>query len=253
MLLEHLNHEESTFITLTYNEENETDTLHVKHYQNFLKQLRNYTGKKFRYYLVGEYGDQTGRPHYHAILFGLSQFDHLYVERAWGKGFTDSSECNAATIDYVAGYVTKKADHDLKPIDFGLLPEFARMSLRPAIGTSIIPSLTAAIKKHGQEQLFLTGDVPHFVQMGKSQRIHLGSYIIKKLRQSIGMTDDDIQSAKTTRLQQTQTEMQTLHTNHEKTTGKEELSTLKLLKEEMIQPLRNYAAKRKLFNTKRTI
>ena len=65
----------SYFITLTY------DTNHVpispKGYmslsktdiQKFFKRLRKTNEEKIKYYVVGEYGSKTMRPHYHIILF----------------------------------------------------------------------------------------------------------------------------------------------------------------------------------------
>lgn len=46
--------------------------LHPRHFQLFMKLLRK-AGHKVRYLVVGEYGDQKGRAHFHAILF----FEHL--------------------------------------------------------------------------------------------------------------------------------------------------------------------------------
>ena len=65
------------FITLTYSEENLPEELSKEHCQKFLKRLRKqndkYTTKKLRYYLAGEYGDKTKRPHYHMIVFNLAK------------------------------------------------------------------------------------------------------------------------------------------------------------------------------------
>lgn len=97
-------HEESCFITLTYNDENlpkvtvplcipyvdhknnkmcylisdvtteEKATLRKTDVQLFLKRLRarllKEYGKKIRFYCVGEYGAKRSRPHYHLIIFG---------------------------------------------------------------------------------------------------------------------------------------------------------------------------------------
>ena len=64
------------FLTLTYEEapytQNGFPTLVKKDYQNFLKRLRKLApNKKLKYFACGEYGTQTQRPHYHAIIFNL--------------------------------------------------------------------------------------------------------------------------------------------------------------------------------------
>jgi len=50
------------------------DSLIKRDVQLFVKRLRKDQDArglaKIRYYLVGEYGDQTKRPHYHAAIFG---------------------------------------------------------------------------------------------------------------------------------------------------------------------------------------
>lgn len=68
-------HSRNCFITLTYNDEHlpENESLDVEHWQLFAKKLRHRFGK-FRFLHCGEYGE-LGRPHYHALLFGLD-FGH---------------------------------------------------------------------------------------------------------------------------------------------------------------------------------
>lgn len=84
-LLEMKNHEQSWFVTLTYNDEHlrymvdddgvisDFPTLVKRDFQLFMKRLRkNYKyNNKIRYFAAGEYGDKSLRPHYHAIIFGL--------------------------------------------------------------------------------------------------------------------------------------------------------------------------------------
>ena len=53
-------HENNSFITLTYNNENlpEDRSLHKKDFQDFMKRLRKkFHNKKIRYYHCGEYGE----------------------------------------------------------------------------------------------------------------------------------------------------------------------------------------------------
>ena len=74
----------NSFVTLTYDDENlprkgNSTTLIKKDFQDFMKRLREPNQEldwtpptPIRYYHCGEYGDQFGRPHYHAILFNTS-------------------------------------------------------------------------------------------------------------------------------------------------------------------------------------
>lgn len=123
----------AVFITLTYDDEHLPldRSLNVDDVQKFWKRLRkdlilegryNTTSSgnktaKIRYYCVGEYGDTTLRPHYHAIVFGLNYDEHdrqLIIDN-WrlcdplrfrrGKGFAPVSP---EDIGYVTGYIQKK-------------------------------------------------------------------------------------------------------------------------------------------------
>ena len=80
------------FCTLTYGEteipysSNGYPTLHVPDFQRFIKRLRKCeTGSRaIKYFAVGEYGTQTHRPHYHAIIFNVT--DPELINKAWGLG-----------------------------------------------------------------------------------------------------------------------------------------------------------------------
>ena len=64
-------HEDNCFITLTYDDAHlPTDlSLNVSHFQKFMKRLRKRFGEGIRFFHCGEYGENFGRPHYHACLF----------------------------------------------------------------------------------------------------------------------------------------------------------------------------------------
>lgn len=138
IMCERMEYKNAIYVTLTYAPEYITivpnapfpyyATLWPKDLTDFFKRLRFYLGnRKFRYYACGEYGGETKRPHYHAIIFDLDYCDSPYVEKAWSKGFTKIEEVNAATISYVAGYVQKKLyGTDVYPDC--IEPPFTRMS-----------------------------------------------------------------------------------------------------------------------------
>lgn len=116
-------HDENAFLTLTYDEKHlpEYNSLNYEHLQKFWKRLRHHLGP-LRYYAVGEYGDKSLRPHYHACVFGHAfvqgrrmlresptlLWTNRMLEEAWGMGFVSVGALNFETARYTASYVTKK-------------------------------------------------------------------------------------------------------------------------------------------------
>ena len=108
-------HDQSSFITLTYDDEHlpEGATLVKRDFQLFMKRLRKALHPiKIRYFMCGEYGENAfqgtfsqdkrrratqekhlqqykisalGRPHYHAIIFGYDFPDREYLETRNGN------------------------------------------------------------------------------------------------------------------------------------------------------------------------
>lgn len=154
-------HDENCFVTLTY------DNKHIPHggtlvhrdFQLFMKRLREERRRQkqteIRFYMAGEYGEQTSRPHYHACLFGVDfHQDRSYwrktetghtiyksptLDRAWQLGEATIGELTFESAAYCARYIMKKAYGDDAPdryikIDtttgeiIELQPEYARMS-----------------------------------------------------------------------------------------------------------------------------
>lgn len=161
MVHENRLHRDSTFLTLTYNPASlpTGGTLVKRHAQLFLKRYRDLIKpRKIRFYLVGEYGDENLRPHYHAIIYGhrfddakLSReedghrfFTSATLESLWGYGFVEFGEVTPETCAYVARYVQKKitgdrAQEHYQRVTFDgelvqVIPEFSTMSRRPGIG-----------------------------------------------------------------------------------------------------------------------
>ena len=79
---------------------------------------------KLRYVGVGEYGEQTERPHYHLAIFGYPSCAYgrpritkskncqckpcKEMQEAWKYGATLNGTLTKDSASYVAGYVTKK-------------------------------------------------------------------------------------------------------------------------------------------------
>lgn len=122
-------HEDNCFITLTYRPEclPEDGSLVKKHFQDFMKRLRSrFFSSRIRYFHCGEYGENLGRPHYHACLFGLDLPDRVFYKMAgdsrlytsellqdvWGLGFCTVGDVTFESAAYVARYVMKKVTGD---------------------------------------------------------------------------------------------------------------------------------------------
>lgn len=190
ILLEAQYHDQSYFVTLTYDDAHvpvsqsqdgiDNLTLDPKDLQDFIKRLRYYCDyhglPPIRTYQVGEYGSQFKRPHYHLILFGFSPPDgdikeigrnkrkamlhsSSIIEQCWsfparrdmldvrsgsliragdhslaGRVQVDRMTWEAAA--YCARYCVKKLgkrEDDFYKVN-NIVPEFQRMSNRPAIG-----------------------------------------------------------------------------------------------------------------------
>lgn len=108
-------HKASTFVTLTYSDDNlpKDGLLVKKHFQDWLKRLRKAIApRKIKYFACGEYGDTFNRPHYHAIIFGLSQTDLDIVRKTWPLGFVKLGTVTKASARYVSKYLYKQQSVD---------------------------------------------------------------------------------------------------------------------------------------------
>lgn len=157
-------HADSCFITLTYDDEHLPygGTLHYPHFQRFMKRMRERVGVPVRFFMCGEYGEKLSRPHYHACVFGFgfrsdrkpfknsSDGQVLYtsdlLSEIWTDGFASVGELSFESAAYVARYCMKKMSgpkaelhYEKLVLDTGeilsIVPEFARMSLRPGIAS----------------------------------------------------------------------------------------------------------------------
>lgn len=144
-------HRSAVFSTLTYDEAHEPPTLQKQHLAAFLKRLRTTARRKtadplarIRFFACGEYGETTGRPHYHAILYGLSKNDEQLIQDTWQQGHTKTDVVTPARIAYCAGYTSKKLgyrfDRNKERVDpdtgevYEWQNPFLQMSRNPGIG-----------------------------------------------------------------------------------------------------------------------
>lgn len=184
-MLEGYYHEKAAFVTLTYCDDMlvySPDGLPIlckQDLQLWFKRLRKrFSDRQIRYYAAGEYGTRNKRPHYHILLFGIGpdeldpQF-FLYGGKSGGEkglekrstplsetwtiridkktyqlGLVHVGEVTRQSIQYVAGYVTKKFT---KKGD-GYVPEFSLMSRKPGIGSQAVDEIASVLKQYNLEE-----------------------------------------------------------------------------------------------------
>lgn len=201
--MESLCHAENCFVTLTYDDAHlpSTGSLEPEELQLFIKRLRRAVNPLLlRFFAVGEYGEDSERPHYHLSLFGMSgntvvsyrgkpTIGTEVINACWGKGFVGVAEFNEATAQYTCGYIVKKLRDRNEGKQFAV-PEFARMSNRPGIGAPAMVILAGDLASRYMD--WSTGDVPSSIRIG-SRTIGLGRYCLQKLREAVGFSDGYIQ------------------------------------------------------------
>lgn len=164
------------FITLTYDDSHlhfvdgclpdtgeyrSSSTLVKSDVQLFLKRLRKFTDNKLSYYLCGEYGDSTHRPHYHLALFGCDFLNDLkfysfsekcgiksklyqskILDSVWNLGNCLIGDLNSRSAGYIARYILKKQKGQNSKLykSLNILPPFTLSSRKPAIGLVYLDS-----------------------------------------------------------------------------------------------------------------
>lgn len=180
-------HQRNCFLTLTFSEDGlalrelqrgtHPFDLDVRDWQGFAKRLRQELlrqqrrmekklglpkcpAPKLRFFHVGEYGEEKGRPHYHALIFGQDftgegerwidengnpKWRSATVEKCWPYGFAELGDLAPESVNYVCSYVQKKLHGPMKEAYLERLdlttgecvtvkPEYATMSRNPGIG-----------------------------------------------------------------------------------------------------------------------
>lgn len=178
-------HDQNCFITLTYSDQHlKSPKLQYRDFQLFLKRLRkNYPNQQITYFVTGEYGEKTKRPHWHAIIFGWSPTDQEYLytneqgdqlfkskilDQLWGQNSPEQKPSEIGTVTlksagYVARYATKKLvhgddGHEYEPI--------SKKSVRPAIGRSFLERYYTDIFNYGTLVLEggVTASIPRYYE-----------------------------------------------------------------------------------------
>lgn len=160
----------NSFLTLTYDDEHlptyeetspnghrsQVAILQPADLQKFLKRLRiladrdhdavrRDTNAGLKFFACGEYGETTGRPHYHALIFnggfpdqrraGRDLYESEILNKLWGHGGARIGDVTPASAAYIAQYnIKKQGQGDADPDGVWRPAPFLRMSTRPAIG-----------------------------------------------------------------------------------------------------------------------
>lgn len=225
IMMEAKAHTESIFVTLTYDNEHLPQDLSVNkaEFQKFMKKLRKYVSPvRFRYFAIGEYGDEPHRvskhgeyvpgyrPHYHLMIFGIGPDYRHAIEKAWsadGKLKCDPERLDIGTVTpessrYITGYCVKKlntkeamqSDYTRKYFEdiFGRQPEFMTCSrgngvdlderFQGGIGMSSIRKLAQQFIETNNFEPRIIRDLP----MGNS-RYPLGKYLTNHMCDVLGI------------------------------------------------------------------
>jgi hypothetical protein len=226
------------FLTLTYNdkklpeyydslgslvkgnlEPNDTE-LFLHRLRKKIKRSKKFKdgAEMFRYYLVGEYGEKSDRPHYHAAIFGLActgsnpsfykgkrcECDTCSIlQDAWSINGDPIGHIGVGTLErdsisYVVGYLQKTAvidgttimgltnenDEKVKQWLDGRHPEFRRQS--QGIGRTTVVSIAETLRDH----LRPGEDVPGRITLDGTT-YNLGRYLRNKVRKELGFKDQN--------------------------------------------------------------
>lgn len=250
IMLEASQYGDNTFLTLTYSESSlplltcsatqiSVGDLRPKHLQDWLKRFRwEISPLSVRYYAVGEYGDETQRPHYHVALFNYPSCRQTATEYSrdgfvrccehcklvhdtWGHGRISSGALEIGSAQYVAGYVTKKMTRFDDPRLNGRQPEFARMSRRPGIGVAFMHEVASTFLEFNLDQS--QPDVPSALRHGK-RTLPLGRHLRRKLREFVGKEANAPQAT----IDEAQKEMLDVYTRSRNAKPGEEVSPKKI-------------------------
>lgn len=152
----------SEFLTLTYSDSSKAESATYRDFCLFMKRLRKWNLARgnclpVRFLAVGEYGERSGRFHFHTALFNSIRFQHRtdLLTALWPNGFVHVGEVTPASVRYIAAYLQK-------PVSLDRPRPIARWSLRPALGHPGIELLAAEMASKGH----ILQSVPSHLRLG---------------------------------------------------------------------------------------
>lgn len=177
------------FVTLTYNDNTCPDCgLYLPDVQKFFKRFRQSLHRrgftdKIRYVCVGEYGKNTHRPHYHAIIWNLHETEFCslldiskLLDKCWDLGYTMSrviDPANDKAFYYTAKYLKKDC---VLPFQDAIPPFLVSSRRNGGIGAKYIDNLAISIR--------MTNNItPKFLNRfsGKTEDLQLSSYVLGRI------------------------------------------------------------------------
>lgn len=175
-------HEKNSFVTLTYDDNHLKPRLDYSDFQKFMKRLRKLQNAPIGVFVSGEYGEETKRPHWHAIIFNweppdlkkifeTKRGDVVYssqvLDKVWGLGSTKTGSVTFESAGYCARYAAKKLchgkdqDHDYHPI--------SKKSSKYAIGKAWLEKFYMDVFNHGEmlieaKEEIVTSSIPRYYE-----------------------------------------------------------------------------------------
>lgn len=185
--------ETSWFLTLTYDQihipvtSDYVPTLQRQRFQNWINATKRRTGP-FQHYAVGEYGDDTMRPHYHMAIFPTQRSQIDDIADQWTYGNISCYPLIPQRARYLARYTAKKLT---KADDSRLAscqePEFRKSSTRPPLGLALARKIAAQYKKGiGKEIVRERGDIERTIRI--AQKVYpIAPFLLDKIREELGI------------------------------------------------------------------
>lgn len=206
MICEAAGHDDNSFLTCTYSDEflPADYSLNFDHHKQFMYRFRDAfrreTGRKIRFYMAGEYGETTFRPHYHYALFGFPPCPYgggrrvgsryvpcqcsicSFVTRAWKMGQIHLGTLTPDSARYTAKYITSNSDRASADRILGRVPEDSRMSTKPGIGFNAVSEICRHLTTYGIQ----VDDFPAVLLHG-GKPLPLGRYMSGKIYDQMGI------------------------------------------------------------------
>lgn len=136
----------SSFLTLTFDDAHlpADGSLTHRPFELFMKRLRRLHNPRVKYFMCGEYGTQTQRPHFHCVLFGEDFrpwkwagrsgsgedfYTNVRLSELWKNGRSTVQPACGETIGYCTRYIVDKiTGEDAEAHYGGRKPEYCAVS-----------------------------------------------------------------------------------------------------------------------------
>lgn len=181
-MLERQQHEHACCATLTYSDEfvgdyqvRPSDWVHARDRLRY--HVRQELGVPLRFFGIGEYGEEKGRPHWHVVAFGLPKsVGQEFWEQAWTDpqfkvpmGNVKVDVAGLAAMEYCAGYCMKKMTSPGDPWLEGRAPEFVIRPNRPGLGLGFAGEIAESILSDAAALAVVkqVGDIPSQLRVGR--------------------------------------------------------------------------------------